>query len=129
LYTRANSGSETINIIPATSWHPRARIRVKCSDNVFYDISDADLNIVGSSTDPTDRFSDNDIPLFFDDKPTNAPGNTAPVCGIPVTCSSDGGVSSGGGGGGAVDGRWLLLCGALFLLSGGGRRRRVQGLQ
>jgi len=40
-----NDSSESVTIMPATSEHPLARIRVKCSDNIFYDISDADLMI------------------------------------------------------------------------------------
>lgn len=43
-----NNGSADIGTALGNS-HPRARIRVSCSDNVFYDISDADLNVVGTS--------------------------------------------------------------------------------
>ena len=57
--------------------HPRARIRVKCSNNIFYDISDADLNVIG--TNPA-AYSDADFTTFF-----NTAGN-----GITVLRSSGG---------------------------------------
>ncbi len=47
-----NDGNQSVNI-PDSS-NSRARFRVKCSNNIFYDISDADLDIQGSGTFPTD---------------------------------------------------------------------------
>jgi len=41
-----NDGSADVSF---ASSHPRARIRVKCSNNVFYDISDGDLNVIGTA--------------------------------------------------------------------------------
>ncbi len=62
----ANDGAEDLNLTPATDSHSRARLRVKCSDNVFYDISDADLVIDG--TDPTPiLFDDTDNTTYFND--------------------------------------------------------------
>ena len=52
----ANDGSEDV---VASMSHPLARVRIMCSDNVFYDISDADVNVVGTSLDlyPDDAFT------------------------------------------------------------------------
>ncbi len=46
--TTPNDGSAMVSVVPATNSHPRARIRIKCSDNIFYDISDADFAITGT---------------------------------------------------------------------------------
>jgi hypothetical protein len=76
-----NDGTEDITIVPVTDSHPRARLRIKCTNSGFYDISDADLVIDG--TDPTPIFfSDTDNATFF-----NSLGSTLPaapfVCGVP----------------------------------------------
>jgi hypothetical protein len=75
-----NDGSEDITIVPLTHSHPRARIRVRCSDNIFYDISDADLNLVGSS--PPMAFSDTDNMTFFNSDGLVLIG-AKPACGVP----------------------------------------------
>ncbi len=80
-----NDGTEDINITPTTDSHPRARIRVKCSDNVFYDISDADLNLVGSN--PPAMFGDTDNVTFFNSGSTLV--GLPPVCGVPRSASAD----------------------------------------
>ncbi|MEE9352662.1 MAG: zinc-dependent metalloprotease family protein [Thiotrichaceae bacterium] len=41
----ANDGSETITIPASTSVTSAARFKVKCADNIFFDISDLDLSI------------------------------------------------------------------------------------
>ena len=117
-----NDGSESVSI-PAEKSHPRARIRVKCSDNIFYDISSADLVIDG--TDPL-PISDGENPIFPDNPTT---GTVAPACGVVARCASgfNGGDDEGGGSrdSGAVDYQWLLLLTGILLLSG--IRRRGSG--
>ncbi|MCP4299586.1 MAG: hypothetical protein GY783_03295, partial [Gammaproteobacteria bacterium] len=54
----ANDGSEAVTI--PDSANDRARFRVSCSTNIFYDISDADLVIQGAGVFPT-----NDQQTFF----------------------------------------------------------------
>lgn len=115
LLSTANDGIETLPITPATDSHPRARIRVKCSDNIFYDISDADFAIIGTGAT---SFGDSDTLTFFNNNGTT--GTFAPVCNIAADCTStkptdDSG--GGGGGGGALDYRWLLLLGGLLMLT------------
>ncbi|MGI9315977.1 MAG: CFI-box-CTERM domain-containing protein [bacterium] len=66
-----------------------SRIRVKCSDNIFYDISDANLNITG--TVPIMIY---DNTVFFN--PGGTVNTMTQIC-PAVAPSSD---SSGGGGGG-----------------------------
>jgi len=104
-----NIGIASVSIIPATNSHPRARVRVKCSNNIFYDISDADLIIDG--TDPTPlNFSHTDILTFANNNPGTT-GTVAPVCGPVVDCTVSTAVESGkkSGGSGAFDYLWLLL--------------------
>jgi hypothetical protein len=85
LVATANDGTEPITITPVTHSHPRARIRVKCSDNVFYDISDGNLNLVGSS--PPMMFSDTDNVTFFNSNGVTLVGS-APACGVPRAAAS-----------------------------------------
>lgn len=83
----------------------KARFRVSCSDNVFYDISSADLNITGAIALST---TGNSTAL-----------SSAAICGdsnadgAPAGTSTGGGVGGGGSGGGGAPGLWWLL-----LLSG-----------
>ncbi|MCP4768711.1 MAG: hypothetical protein GY875_20910 [Gammaproteobacteria bacterium] len=124
-----NDGSESVSI-PAEKSHPRGRIRVKCSNNIFYDISDADLIIDGTDPDPvTGNFSDTETLVFFNNRGTI--GTVAPACGAVAFCEStpdsvddagDGGKKRGSG---AVDYQWLLLLTGILLLSG--IRRRSSG--
>jgi len=119
-----NDGSESVSI-PAEKSHPRARIRVKCSDNIFYDISNADLVIDGTDPDPvTGNFSDTETLVFFNNKGTT--GAVAPACGAVIQCdNSPESVGDGGGGSrgsGAVGYQWLVLLTGMLLLSGIRRR-------
>jgi hypothetical protein len=100
-----NDGRQLIDFpMPGLS-HPRARLRVKCSNNIFYDISDADLVISGSL--PSSSYSDSDNATVFNTGGTV--GTTAPSCpGNVMTASRS------GGGSGAVDALWLLLMTAVF---------------
>ena len=98
-----NDGSEQVSIDDNAA--PVARFRVSCSDNVFYDISDADLNITGTGTFATT-------------------GNTtamtsAGICGDITVVGAPTGVtaSSGGGGGGSL--HWLSLVLLTFTGVGG----------
>ncbi len=121
LSTTPNNGSANVSIA-ANESHPRARIRVKCSDNVFYDISDADLAFV--TTDPTPVvLADNAIAVMFNNNGTT--GSVAPVCGPVAFCESPVVASTGvgdRGGSGTFDYRWLLLSMAILLLSALRRR-------
>jgi hypothetical protein len=90
-----NNGSATIGPLDDAS-NAQARFRVSCSDNVFYDVSDADLNITGTGTFATT-------------------GNTtalasAGICGdITVDGEPTGVIVSSGGGGGSLQRPFLLL--------------------
>lgn len=86
-----NNGSVTL--APVTMSHPRGRFRVRCSNSIFYDISDADLNIIGTTATP---FDETGITTFFNrdgmgDRPTV--GDTAPTCGNPRPASRTGQVA------------------------------------
>jgi hypothetical protein len=111
-----NDGTETVNFpisLQAKS-HPRARIRVKCSDNIFYDISDASFAVVGTTAE---LIGDTDNLTFFNNNGTT--GTVAPACGAVVQCDSgsDGTNASSGGGSGALDYRWLLFMAGLLMLA------------
>ena len=110
-----NDGNELL-ILPLS--HPRARIRVRCENNVFYDISNADLNIVGTSAA---LYSGPLNDTFFNNNGTT--GALAPACGSPVTVV--GGSSGGGNGDASSAGPWLLAGTGILLLV----RRRRQGRQ
>ena len=119
LLTTANDNSESVDIIPASSSHPRARIRVKCSDNIFYDISAADFSVDGTASG-VGVFSDDENTTFYNNNGTT--GLAAPACGAVVECQapddsddSDSGGSANGDAS-AFDYRWLLLlCGGLLI--------------
>ncbi len=107
--TTPNDGSEAVTI-PDSS-NARARFKVSCSNNIFYDVSDADLNITGTGIFPTTGKN-----VF--DNTTN--GKLALVDSNPGSCSaaptSNG--SSSGGGGGSFNIQWLLLLGIVQLIFG-----------
>ena len=95
----ANDGSEMVTIPDKGS--SLARFRVRCSDNVFYDISDADLNITGTGTFDTDG---NSTALSV-----AAACSAINVTGAPAGTVSTSGSSGGSGGGGAILWEWLFL--------------------
>ncbi len=107
-----NDGNETLVLAMS---HPRARIRIRCENNVFYDISNADLNIVGSSAM---LYDDTDNNTFFNNNGTT--GFIAPACGSPVIDQG----SSGGGGSSSADLLLAGLGGSLWWLAW--RRRRYR---
>ena len=116
-----NDGNEPVNLVPVTKSHPRARIRVKCSNNIFYDISDADLKIVG--TDPTpDNFTDNQNVTFFNNNGTT--GSVAAACGAVVNCTPR--TIEGGSDSGALDYIWLLLMTGMLAVAKCYRRYGLQ---
>ncbi len=106
--TTPNSGSA---IVPAPSqWieNPaRGRLRVRCLDNVFYALSEGDLQVVGDF--PKTLFDDDDIVTFFNNNGTTS--GVAPICdapsGIPVPSGT--GIHDAT----AFGGIWLVLLGGL----------------
>ncbi len=95
-----NDGTEAgLTVTVANS--NRARIRISCSDNIFFDISNADITVSGAgSSEPTNCVST--------DGDTRAHGS--------VFVASDSNLNSGGvgGGGGGALGLWSLLAIGLF---------------
>ncbi len=117
-----NDGSHTFSIPPALAANtsPVARIRVKCSNNFFYDLSNADLVVNG--TDPT--------PIFYDNNDFTTRSNlggtltgSAPVCGPVVDCSPPPVIDPNAGRNDATAVDWRLL--ALLLALFGVRARRA----
>jgi hypothetical protein len=119
-------GSALVKVESADSQHLNARIRVKCSDNIFYDLSDTDLTVSAVGT-----------PVLMDDTEftTRTYGNdaitgfSAPACGAVVECEIPDTVDPDPGGSGkgdasALDYRWLLLMGGFLLIA---RVRRARG--
>jgi len=97
-----NNGNALVRFPDPIKSSSLARLRVKCSSNIFYDISDADL-VIGGTGDPViDMYSTSDNQTFF-----NINGQ---VFATSSTCVAAP-IASGIGGGG-IDGPWLL-----FLLS------------
>jgi hypothetical protein len=128
----ANDGSQAVTFLPATAAHDPVRIRVKCSDNVFYDISDDDLQLVQNITPATSLDSD-DLNTRFSAN-VSLTSTSAPACGAVVSCASGGGISvdddddgrRANGDASAADFRWLML---LAVLAGLAKLRRRYGLQ
>ncbi len=87
-----NDGSQQVTIDDSAA--AVARFRVSCSDNVFYDISDADLNITGTGT--------------FATTGNNTALTSAGICGDVNVVGTPSG-SSDSGGGGSLEHLFLLL--------------------
>jgi hypothetical protein len=112
-----NNGIASVTINPLDSMHPKARIRVKCNDSFFYDISDVDLVVAEAMGQTPNKLGDTENPYYF-------PANTfitdtvAPSCGPVVDCTATTASVSGGksGGSGAFDYLWLLLMTGLIAL-------------
>jgi hypothetical protein len=126
-----NDGSEFVTLnpaiaIPATAAHQRSRVRVKCSDNIFYDISDTDLSVAATMF-PSVNLSDTDFAAYsFANMFITDP--VAPVCGAVVDCSAPrvGNSGSKSSGSGAIDTLWLLMMSGMIALV---KLRRRYGLQ
>lgn len=90
-----NTGTATVSMTDRAN--AQARFRVSCSDNVFYDISDADLNITGTLDFPT---TGNTTAL-----------SSAAICGDSNAIGAPPGSTglTGGGGGGSLNFGWLLV--------------------
>ncbi len=123
LGSTANDGNALATINPPTANHPRARVRVKCSDNIFYDISDVDLSVtpvppadppLGDTDFTTRKYANNAITGF-----------TAPACGAVVDCSPPLPTSgiSGPRDATSFDYVWLLMLGGLAALRRACRRQ------
>jgi len=76
-----NDGSHTFNITPVTDSAALARFRISCSNNIFYDISDADLEIRGSLFPGGGSFATGAETTVFTSNSTIT--STPPVCGNP----------------------------------------------
>jgi hypothetical protein len=117
LGTVANAvGSAMVTLTPNTASHPRSRIRVKCSDNIFYDLSDRDLNITAGMGPGVPL---NDSALVAQPKNNATMTGTAPSCPAIVDCSAPpptGDTGSGGRDASAFGHAWLLLLGGLAAL-------------
>jgi hypothetical protein len=121
--TTVNNGSAVdVKVVPDMKTHEYARIRVACSNNVFYDISDVTFKVIG--TTPTDVFSDFRRNVFYNNNGTT--GRFAPVCGAIAECfvAED---SKRKGGGSAFDYRWLVLLAVLLLLARARRGVQIGG--
>ncbi len=101
-----NNNSQLVSFPDTTLDHPRARFRIRCSNNIFYDISDADLVIEGTGTT---QYTDTDFTTFFNNGGTV--GGTEPACGTPDVITTPQAGSRGDSG--AFDYWWLLLLGGL----------------
>jgi hypothetical protein len=124
LGTSPNDGSALVTVNPADSQHFNGRIRVKCSDNIFYDLSDTDLTVtpvIGSTLMDDTEFTTRTYGNI------GLTGFSAPVCGAIVDCGlppppdeDDGGTKNGDAS--AFGPNWLLLLGGFLLFA---RKRRV----
>jgi len=109
-----NDGVETVTLAQSAAI---SRFRVKCSNNIFYDISDADIDI---DSDP----ANGNYPVSGNTTFSNPNGlfatssNCVPAPVRPVAAVS-------GGGGGALDRLWMIF---LLSLMTGLRLIRGQGL-
>ena len=96
-----NDGGAIVNFFPQEALSSSlARFRVKCSNNIFYDISDADLVIQGTGL-PTDLYSTGDNQTFFN---TNGQvfSTSAGNCSVATPPPPS------GGGGGTISIPWIL---------------------
>ena len=111
-----NDGSATVTI--GNILNSRARFKIQCSDNIFYDISDADLTFTGGIALSTtgNKVDYNSAGLLMHDTPTES-CITGDVAENPTTDSSS-------GGGGTLNLYWLI---SLFTLLSIRRRKSPSG--
>jgi len=119
-----NDGTDLVTLAnPVSENYSRSRVRVKCSDNIFYDLSDTDLTVAATTPNPPAI----DFATYF---PGNMfiTGSVAPACGPVVDCTPTTTADSGGksGGSGAFGYLWLLMMTGLFGLV---KLHRRYGLQ
>jgi hypothetical protein len=106
-----NNGIATVLIGKGMAVHQsssHARFRIKCSNNIFYDISDTDIDVQGSMG----PFPANDHTTFFNANGLFATSNSS--CVAARVSTGGGPVSTGGGGGGVFDELWMLFLGTLI---------------
>jgi hypothetical protein len=103
----ANDGTEQVTL-PDIS-NSVSRIRVRCSNNIFYDISNADLNIQGTAAITTYG-----IPVALDNPATS--DITAPDCPIINTGGGTSGSGSNNGDASAFGFFWMLLLAGLSVV-------------
>ena len=92
----ANSGSATVSLSATDNSASYARYRVSCSNNIFYDISDADLTFVSTLGPGFNPFMTTGSTTFF-----NTPGLTFAASAGNCGAGSGGGSSIRSGGGGS----------------------------
>jgi len=114
-----NDGIEFVTLDPTmanpiSAPHPRSRVRVKCSNNIFYDLSDTDLTIEGDMMFGDKDLIDTALAAYSFANPALAMSTVVPACGAVVDCTAPPAPpvdSSGskGGGSGAFDYLWLMI--------------------
>jgi len=96
LAATANDGSESVDIPNQSAG--RARFKLRCSNNIFYDISNSDISILGG----TSAFPTSGKTVFENSlADRDMLSSVAPACETPVT--NNPASSAGGGGGAATD--------------------------
>ncbi len=104
----ANDGTAIIPI-PGYS-NSKARFRVKCSNNIFYDISDADLNFIGG----LGSFSTDQYNTSF--SATNSCNSGSVIAGDQIASGGGGGsIANFGASASIVDTLWLISLLSLLL--------------
>jgi hypothetical protein len=118
----SNDGSEFVTLDPLTANpnstpHTLSRVRVKCRDNIFYDISDTDLRVEGDMVSADNSIIDTEFTTYSFVTPGIAMATVAPACGVPVECAPPA-ISgrSAGRSSGAIDYLWLLLMAGIVAL-------------
>jgi len=119
----SNDGSEFVTLDPLTANpnstpHTLSRVRVKCRDNIFYDISDTDLGVEGDMVSADNSIIDTEFTAYSFVTLAIAMATVPPSCGPVVDCTTTTASASGGksGGSGAFDYLWLLLMTGLIAL-------------
>jgi len=100
-----NDGAETVTLPLPVQSNSRARFRVKCSNNIFYDISDTDIDIQANPANGD--FPVNGNTTFFNKNGQLFATSNSSCAVAPVS-------TGGGGGGGVFDELWILLLTALI---------------
>ncbi len=93
-----NNGSALVTIPDVNNI--RARFKVQCSNNIFYDISDADLTITGSQ--PFDLSSADKVHYDEEGKLYTLSSLPAANCDLSTTGGNNGGGAGGNGGSGGT---------------------------
>ncbi|MCZ6883476.1 MAG: hypothetical protein O7F15_10825, partial [Gammaproteobacteria bacterium] len=112
-----NDGIESVRLPLPVQSSSSARFRVKCSDNIFYAVSNADTDIQASPANG--NYSTGDNTTLFNT--TGQVFSTSGTCNLePETAVKD-------GGGGAFDNKWMLLMFSLLLPVRLWRNRQAPG--